>query len=64
MDREDDKCIKCNIGKYVHHERKEKLRGIREVTIVSDICDNCGHDYYDEMARLAEECYQASEKEM
>lgn len=63
MSIEGSTCLKCESGQYVHNEYKTKLRGKLEVTVVSEICDNCGHDYYDEMARLAEECYQANEKE-
>lgn len=57
------RCLKCETGCYIHNEWQQEIGRGRTVTIVSEICDECGHDYYDEMARLAEECYQANEKE-
>lgn len=64
VEKEPTRCLRCQIGCYVHDEWQEEIGRGRTVTIVSEICESCGHNYYSEMARLAEECYQASEKEV
>lgn len=62
MSLKDIKCLKCDGGKYVRTTRKEISKYLGEVTVVSKICDKCGHDYYDEIERLVADSYQSSRK--
>lgn len=63
MSLKDTKCLKCDGGEYVRKTRKEVSKYLGEVTVVSKICDKCGHDYYDEIERLVGESYQSSKKQ-